>query len=426
MLKSKYVRFVSVMMVIALLGTVAGCGSGKEPADPSDSGKPSAQSAENDDSVQTNESIQVTPNTDTDANEFKEEDITEAEEPGNRDISGDECAARIDQLLTSEAVYPSNAGTLAQMADCVTFARVLDSEGAIFAGMDNQDKASLRHQIMDNVLWIDSPVQEDLSDTVNNEPAVPLDVAEKLFMDFYGEEDFVPFEYERVENGYVYPLLSDGEAWQKVEHMQYFEDDDHILFTGPGFYESNGGDEEFMGYADILFAKNPDSRYGVTLLYGRYRDRKIKVASAEASSELPPSGSKTYSADNLIDGDYTTIWAEGVSGTGIGETVILHLDKKQYVYGVLICNGYTASYDQYNNNGLITKATADFGDGNYVRAELEGYGFEGATADNLAESNRTKLELEAPVMTDTIVITITDARPGAKYDDTCVSEILVY
>ncbi len=424
MLKNKHVRFLSVIVALVLVGTVVGCGNGNEPANSPDSGELSAQLAESDDSVQASETKEAAPNTDTD--EFEEEEETEAEVSGNMDISPDECAAKIDQLLTSESVYLSNAETLAQMADCVTFARILGDEGEIFAGMDNKDKASLRHQILDSVLWIDPPIQEDLSSTVNNEPAVPLEAAEKLFKDFYGEEDFVPYDYERVENGYVYPLLSDGEAWQKVAHMQYFEDDDYILFTGPGFYESNGGDEEFMGYADILFAKNPDSRYGVTLLYGRYRDERIKVASAEALSELPASGGKTYSADNLIDGDHTTVWAEGVPGTGIGETVTLHLDKEQYVYGVLICNGYTAGYDQYNNNGLIVEAEADFGDGNLASEVFEGYGFDGATAENLAESNHTKLELEAPVMTDTIVITIKDARSGAKYDDTCVSDILVY
>ncbi len=417
MLKNKHVRFVSIMVALVLAGTVVGCGNAKEPANPPDNEKLPEQSAE---------SKKAAPETDTDTNEIKKKDVTETELSGNMDILPDECAAKIDQLLISKSVNPSNAETLAQMADCVTFARVLNNAGVIFAGMDNRNKASLRHQILDNVLWIDSSIQEDLSSTVNNEPAVPLDVAEKLFKDFYGEEDFVPYEYERVEDGYVYPLLADGEAWHKVAHMQYFEDDDYILFTGPGFYESNGGDEEFMGYADILFAKNPDSRYGVTLLYGRYRDRRIKVASVEATSELSASGDKTYSADNLIDGDYTTVWAEGVSGTGVGETVTLHLDKEQYVYGVLICNGYTAGYDQYNNNGLITKAEADFGNGNYASEEFEGYGFEGATAENLAESNHTKLELESPVMTDTIIITITDAKSGAKYDDTCVSEILVY
>ncbi|SDB02388.1 hypothetical protein [Butyrivibrio sp. INlla16] len=341
-------------------------------------------------------------------------------------LSESECSEKIEQLLATEPVTPANIEVLKEMADSVTFARVLDADGVTFSQMDNASKASLRFQIINNVLWLQTSVREDITTTVNDETAIALEDAEGIFKDFYGEEDFTPYEYERVEDGYVYPLMADGEAWQLVEHMQFFEDDDYILFTGPGFYESNGGDEEFLGYADILFIKNPDSRYGATLLYGRYRDEKINIASVETSSELSASGGKTYSGDNLIDGDYTTVWAEGVSGTGVGETITLHLDKKQLVYGVVICNGYTASYEQFKKNGVVTEASADFGDGNTVKGEVISCNYEGYTAENLAEFNRTKLELEEPVMTDTIVITITGATSGAQYDDTCVSEVMAY
>jgi hypothetical protein len=312
------------------------------------------------------------------------------------------------------------------MAGCVAFARILDSDGMIFSEMDNADRASLRSEIIDSIIWGETPLYEKILTTVNDEYAIPVEEAEKVFRDFYGEEAFVPYEYERVENGYIYPLFADGDPWHRVEHMQYFEDDDYILFTGPSFYESNGGDQEFIGYADILFEKNTDSRYGVTLLYGRYRDEKINIVSVETSSELQASGDKTYSGNNLTDGDPTTVWAEGVKGSGVGETIVLHLDKPTSVYGVVICNGYTASCEQYRDNGFVTEASADFGDGNVVKNEVSGYWCEGFTSQDLADINRTKLELEKPVITDTIVITITGASAGEKYDDTCISEIYAY
>ena len=51
-----------------------------------------------------------------------------------------------------------------------------------------------------------------------------------IFKDFYGEENFTPGEHEDVDDEYYYPLYADGEAWELVEHMQFFEDDDYILF----------------------------------------------------------------------------------------------------------------------------------------------------------------------------------------------------
>jgi hypothetical protein len=68
----------------------------------------------------------------------------------------------------------------------------------------------------------------------------------------------------------------------------------------------------------------------------------------------------------------------------------------------------------------------DFGKGNIKEGSMEGYAYEGFTSENLADCNRSKVELDEPVMTDTITITITGAEKGEKYDDTCVSEIQVY
>ena len=45
---------------------------------------------------------------------------------------------------------------------------------------------------------------------------------------------------------------------------------------------------------------------------------------------------------------------------------------------------------------------------------------------DLAAMNRFKVGLDEPVVTDTITITITGAKKGAKYDDICISEIWVY
>lgn len=333
---------------------------------------------------------------------------------------------KIYELRSSEPVTPDNEDILKEMAECVTFSCILDYEGITFADMDNSDKASLRYHIVDYVTWDQKGIYEDVCETVNDKTAIPLDTALDIFKDFYGEENFTPGEHEDVDDEYYYPLYADGEPWELVEHMQFFEDDDYILYTGPGFYESNGGDEAFVGYADILFAKNKDSRFGVTVVFGWYREDTIDVSSVEASSTLSSQGGNDYNAENLIDGDYTTIWAEGVKGTGVGETITIHLEKDQLVYGVLICNGYTASYEQYNNNGRLTQVSVDFGGGNVVKGDVDGYGYEGFSSDNLADSNRTKIELDEPVMTDTIVITITGAEKGAKYDDTCVSELLVY
>ena len=129
---------------------------------------------------------------------------------------------------------------------------------------------------------------------------------------------------------------------------------------------------------------------------------------------------------NLVDRDYTTVWAEGVQGTGVGETIVLHLDKKQPVCGVMICNGYTENDELFTANGTVTKANVDFGDNNIVIGEMEGYTSYDVATEILAGMNNNCIEPKEPVETDTIIITIMGAKKGEAYDDTCLSEIVVY
>ena len=75
---------------------------------------------------------------------------------------------------------------------------------------------------------------------------------------------------------------------------------------------------------------------------------------------------------------------------------------------------------------MLTAVSVDYG-GETLEAEItEGYGYEGFSPENLAECNRSRVELDEPVITDTVTITITGAKKGTKYDDTCVSELYVY
>ena len=343
----------------------------------------------------------------------------------------DKCADIIEKLRKQAPVLPAEAEILSEMVALVTFSRVIDEQGEIFAQMDNTTKSRLRRQILNSVILEESdfykaiPI-ESADGRYDADMVVSVDDASALFKDIYGEENFTPAEYEVVEDGYILFSFGDGEPWESIEHMQFFEDDGHYLLSGPSFYEDNGGCISFKGYADILFRKNPESRYGVTLLYGRYRADEIKVSKIETSSALPPAGGKTYDGENLLDGDPSTVWSEGVPGTGVGETITLHLDKKQLVYGVVIVNGYTSDYSLYSSNGKLTEAEADFGNGKVVKNSLEGYGYEDYSPENFADSNRNRIELDEPVITDTITITITGAQKGEKYDDTCASEIMVY
>ncbi len=366
----------------------------------------------------------------------KEPDSANAENDGSGQEDGavtDQwCKDRIDALRKTDPVLPAESELLAEMGKCVTFARVLDEKGCLFSELDAGRQGSLRAQVLKDVLSEENafsgaiPFQEG-GETYEADRLIPVSETVTFMKELFGAPDFTQEDhYEKIEDDFILWSYGDGEPWEIIEHMQFFEDDAYYLLTGPAFYEDNGGSVKYMGYADLLFQKNPDSRYGVTLLYGRYRDDRIEVASVDTSSELPGQDGKTYSGQNLIDGDYATAWAEGVSGTGEGESVTLKLSGRQPVYGVQICNGYVADAELFAKNGKAAKVRVDFGNGTVKEQEISGYGFEGAERETLAEMNLNRVELDAPVETDAITITITGAEAGSDYDDTCISEIRVY
>ncbi|MCR5236259.1 MAG: hypothetical protein K6E34_03535 [Lachnospiraceae bacterium] len=422
---------VFILLITALIGaSFSGCSKSEDTASvtvdrPADE-EVSDTKPEEDVSEQTqNTGI---PDPDNAASDNKAED-EEGEIPESTP-SDEEYKDKIDQLRKTDAVNPPEAELMSEMAALATFSRVLDEEGEIFSEMDNNKKARLRRQIFDGIAWEESDFFEAIpamrGEDYGADRVFSVEDAAALFKDIYGEENYTPAEYEQVKDGYILFSYGDGDPWDRIEHQEFFEDDSCYLLSGPSFYEDNGGNISFKGYGDILFAKNPDSRYGVTMVYGIYRPDGIQVSRVETSSVLPPSAGKNYNGENLLDDDPATVWAEGVPGTGVGETITLYLDRKQPVYGVQIVNGYTADYTLYSNNGKLTDARVDFGGGNIVDGVLDGYGYETFSAENLADSNRSKIELDEPVLTDTITITITGANSGAKYDDTCVSGILVY
>ncbi len=416
-------------IIICLIDAVliAGCGAaagGNDTAKTEAAGEDAKTAEDSEEETETSDDEDTQKTSGKESKKNTSEETKEAEVPAA--LTGSECGDEVEKLLQTEPVTPDNAELLSEMAYCVT-SLWIDDPGVIFSEMDNDQKERLRMKFFDKIFYGGPELKKATADDFDPEAGVPLEDCESIFKDAYGEDDFVPGEYEDVRDGCLFPTFGAGDAIHVIEHMQIFEDDDYYLLSGPIISISDTEGDLFDGYGDVLFKKNPDSRYGVTLLYGRYREGTAGISSVEASSTLPASKDKSYAAENLIDGDYTTVWAEGASGDGTGETITIHLDKEQPVYGVQIVCGYTAGYKQYNDNGVPTEFKADFGNGASAEGSLEDYYIsESYGSEDLAASSRCRIELDKPATTDTVTLTITGARSGAKYDDTCASEVWVY
>ncbi len=141
------------------------------------------------------------------------------------------------------------------------------------------------------------------------------------------------------------------------------------------------------------------------------------MTKARASSTLPTGGvnTKDYSASNVLDGDTDTVWCEGDSGDGTGETITLSSDSPQAVSGFRIWSGYHESLHLYGINARPHK----------IRVTANG---EEVVVKELSDAKLVHQEVKfpEPVITDSITIEILSVYDGSKYNDCCISEIRCY
>lgn len=67
----------------------------------------------------------------------------------------------------------------------------------------------------------------------------------------------------------------------------------------------------------------------------------------KASSFMPADSGATYVADNVFDSMVDTMWCEGKSDSGVGESLTIALNKNQSIKELRLLNGVVVSNDVY-------------------------------------------------------------------------------
>lgn len=361
------------------------------------------------------------------------EEGTEAlEEPSKNvfDLSGRECDRLMDKMRKNEFAKTEARDAMLEISNVIVESRIAEDEGIRLSDLTDDEKNSLNYLIGKKACSGDGIFEYELE--FDDDMECDAQSLKSVARDAYGADDLPETDSMLVSwtgDGTIAFMFADGDEVLRGEGIQLREEEDCYLATLPVFkYDNISYSGTLTGYADVLFAKNESSRFGVTAVYARTRYvEDIHVDYVETSSVLESQEGKTYDGNNLIDGDYCTAWVEGVNGVGVDETITLHLDKPTEVYGILLYNGYLDSVDLYNKNGKVTKVSVDFGQGQVVKKEIDTYAPQ-TSEDSISEMdmNIGQIALDQSIVTDTITITITDAVAGDKYDDTCMSEVVVY
>lgn len=330
----------------------------------------------------------------------------------------------IARLKNTTFLEVERDNALMYVLNSVTDSRILE-DGSISMDNINREKlGKLQYRLMYCDIFKGNYIEWDDSVDFRKTDKAGL---EKFFAGVLGSSDLNQDNSKIIVSGdKAYIEYGAGDPVKMADIGLEYQDDDYYLLSAPVFNDSNGKMRNvFVGRANVLFRKNNDSPVGATLLYAEYEDGKIKVTDSDASSVLDDIDGNSYGSSKLYDGSYSTAWVEGVDGTGAGESVTLYFDKKVLVQGIDICNGYTKSSDIYQKNGAVTCFKIDFGGMFSKEIDCVKGDFSWA-GDDLHEYCMEKCNAPEAVYIDYIKITIEKAVSGNKYDDTCVSEVIVY
>lgn len=146
-----------------------------------------------------------------------------------------------------------------------------------------------------------------------------------------------------------------------------------------------------------------------------------------ASSTLPRFKGITYGANNLDDFNYRTAWVEGVPGYGIGQTITYSLHPETpRITNVHIVNGYVKSSKSWSDNARVKTLKMYVNQQPFAILHLKDVKNE-QTFEFRPIAHKEKLRNpngnHERLSWWSITFEILDVYPGAKFEDTAISDI---
>ncbi len=209
-----------------------------------------------------------------------------------------------------------------------------------------------------------------------------------------------------VEPSYSFPADWDYSFSAEIGSFMSYNDEDAAPLDDE--------DGEVFGYIDRL-----------TLGCSTWCGCQSFVCDIKASSVLVPQGKISYGAAHLATDTRKTVWAEGVDGYGIGESIEI---KQMYLgtgyaeltlYSICIVNGYAENETKWQENSRV-KSMKLYYEGEYL-GDIE---LEDTIKPQYIDLSPLKIKVGNGFDAH-FRFEITDVYKGSKYEDTCLTGIII-
>ena len=253
--------------------------------------------------------------------------------------------------------------------------------------------------------------------------------AEKFLMSSIGQSDNSTMDYR---DDKIMSMLgnvgSSGVENVTITEITNISDTD-IKVDGSVVFHAEGRITRNVSFI-ITMTANPDSMWGGYTLKSIDKWEEIANPTMEsvtkqdfslsASSTLQQAG-YDYSVGSLLDGNTQTCWADGVSGTGEGESITFSSDETKTVSGLAILPGYCKSEDLFHKNGMpldieITSQGKTW--------KWSFYGFEPNFSSPM--DSMIFIDFGGDIDMNECTVTLSVCKSGNKYDDICITEMFLY
>lgn len=272
-------------------------------------------------------------------------------------------------------------------------------------------------------------------------PAATVAVSISYAADYMNQGTYVSDDDQASARTFVY-RLSTGAVWrgQILKGTINVQADgippDEVEFASPRGRFKREGDRWSWAFQDLKPTPADDITIRASPAYlevGAYGEREKGSLSfieragawgvshrrfnATASSTLAPTKDHSYGAENVGVEMGTTSWCEGVPGNGVGEWIQLAPKSAVPMMGIGITPGLFnwKKRDLFKANGSPTRVEIVLNDEHRFVATL---------GDRLARQFVPVVGFTKPV--SRVRITILEVRPGSKYEDTCISNVVLY